>query len=430
MPKALLREILLEKEDSKKKKSKDLKIKSQGEFYAKLDLLNSSCLNIIAQITATEISMTGESTGSKALRTDLEKYMAKISEMLTDREKYQWNDDSVQDMVEELETNIKTSFENQSKFREEQLGKDDSLKFADDYLFLGDQLKTEANEIIFRIASIEKLESKAEELRKITDPLRSATTDDQLDIVAKNPILEKKPGENDDDFKKRQLDQENEIKARRDGIINLMAIFLGIPKEKVLEKFGEAGAKDKLATRIELYSGVMPFVESFTGRTYKRNEADEKKGIFDPQFIEDLSVLAEYRKFGTKKYLTAGKEKEDGTKKESFTAEVYAEIEKEMNTKREELKSLIKELRDANSGTTDKETKMIEILDEAEKELDSIEVKYTCDFKNISEIESQRKEMEDTLSKKSKFLNDKDIEIIKKMIVKIEEIEDYCSKKS
>ena len=206
----------------------------------------------------------------------------------------------------------------------------------------------------------------------------------------------------------------------------------------MIKKYDAADSKDKLASRIAMFNEVMPFIESISGREYERCSEKEGKGVFDPQFVSDLSVLAEYRGYYSEKYYKSSRpvEGEEEKEEEQFTEKEYKEIEEKMKTTREEMKKLLQELRDNNTGEdkdgkkrdSAKNLKMVEIIDEAEGELDDIELKYACSLKNMKSLESDKEEFQSNLERYSSLLDDKDKEIIGKMVIKIEEIQSFCKK--
>lgn len=419
MPRALLRDILLEKK-------KNLKYPTQGEFYSKLDLLKSSCININIELNTVKNTLGRETQSLSSVAEKIKGYMELISKMRSDKEKYQWNDESVQDMVDKLDSDIQQAFADLKKSRESGLGKNDALKYADDYYYQAESLKVRGNKILFDVASLEKQEQKERELKQNTDPFRENTLDDKLDIVAKKGI-EKKKNESEENYKKRKEEEEKMSILRRDGIIRLVASLLGVTFEELSEKYNKGSAKDKLASRINMFNEVIPFMETISGRKYERCSEKEGKGVFDPQFIQDISVLAEYRGYYEKKYYKSVRpeeEKESGSSQ--FSEEEYKKIEEKMKSIKGEIDTLLGKLKKNNEGGSIKNKEITEVVNQSKEELDKVELKYTCSRDNLSTL---KKEKEDLIKKKEKyksFLDPKDIEILGEIAAKMEEIEKFC----
>lgn len=419
MPRALLRDILLEKK-------KNLKYPTQGEFYAKLDLLKSSCVNINLELTVVKNTLGRETQSLSSVAEKVKKCMDLISKMRSDREKYQWNDESVQDMVDKLDSDIQQAFIDLKKSRESGLGKNDALKYAEDYYYQAESLKDRGNKILFNIASIEKQEKKERELKQNTDPFTENTLDDKLDIVAKKGIV-KKENESDDAYKKRKAEEEKIAILRRDGIIRVVASLIGVTFEELSEKYNKGEAKDKLAARIAMFNEVIPFIERITGRKYERCSEKEGKGVFDPQFIQDISVLAEYRGYYENKYYKSSREED---KKESdssqFSEGEYKKIEEKMKSIKGEISTLLSNLKKNNEGESIKNKEITEVVKQSEEELNEIELKYSCSRDNLSSLKKEKNDLIEKKEKYKSFLDSKDIEILGEIVNKMEEIEKFC----
>jgi hypothetical protein len=383
----------------------------------------------------TSAEFLGNKENTKKIRDDIESYLVEINKIGKDREKYLWDDESVQNLLigsDGLESKIEKAFEETKKARELNLGKNDSLKFANDYFKLAEEQKVKGNTIIFQLASIERQKMKAEEFRKSTDPIQQSSLDTEtLDIVAKKEI-EKKAGESDDDFKKRQEEQKSFTEKKREGIIKVLATLLGVTQEEVQKKYDEGDAKTKLATRIELYNKVMPLLEAISGRTYKRCEEKEGKGVFDPQFIEDLSVLAEYRGFYSEKYEKSDRpvEGEEEKSKDQFSEKDYLEIEEEAKKRKSEIESRLDDIIKDNSDPKDiKQKKLKEIAEESKKELNSIEFKFTCSTSNIKKMKVSKEELDSSVESYSKLLTAEDLGNLKDISEITQKILDFCDAK-
>jgi hypothetical protein len=428
MPRALLRDILTEKK-------KELPIKTEGEFYAKLNSLQSACFNVLASVTTAESLDDEEKKNTKGIRDNIEKYLVEIDQIGKDREKYLWDDESVQNLLigsDGLESKIQKAFEETKKSRELNLGKNDSLKFANDYFKFAEEQMEKGNRIIFELASIEAQKSKAEQFRKSTDPVQQSSLDTEtLDIVAKKGI-EQKEGESDVDFKKRQEEQESFTKKKREGIIKVIATLLGLTEEEIQKRYTAEDAKTKLATRIKLYNEVMPLLEAISGRTYQRCEEKEGKGVFDPQFIEDLSVLAEYRGFYSEKYEKSDRpvEGEEEKPKDQFTEKDYLEIEEEAKNRRSDLESKLNAIIKDNSDPDDfKQKKLKELAEECKKELNTVELKSTCSTSNTKKMKVSKEELDSAIESYSKSLTAEDLKNLKEISEITQKILDFCDTK-
>lgn len=430
MPRSFF-EILAEKKNN-------LYYKTQDEFDRKASALTLNFINFLGQIESVKASSVFASEGLENIEKDIRKDLVELRKFDSDKDKYRWNDPSVQEKIEEFEKKLNKAIDDseniQKKINDEKielLGDNGSLRIANTFFETAESLTAKGNQKIFAIASLDDKETKSRKRRQNTDVMEIAVFDSKLaDITAKKGEgVVRKTGETDDDFKKRQDAQTKErdesVARFKEGIFQYAAGCLGESSAEIKAKWNKGNTGEDVKYRNELLIKIIPYLESITDKNY----AVAKKGdpFGDRQFMADLEILARY----TPNY--SNYEYKDGgasiviTDADRKKIEIYMVGEDGKGGMKGKLKAKITEIKKNNSGATPKQKKMTEEMDSAESELEKVKGGDACDIESRNLLDSAKADMNSKIEQYKQYLTDKDKADMEEISKLIGQIESYCT---
>ena len=427
MPRSFF-EILTEKKNN-------LPYKTQDEFDRKALALTLNFINFLGQIQSVKASSVFSSEGLGKIETDIKKDLEQLRKFDSDKDKYRWNDPSVQEKVKEFEEKLNKSIDDsesiQKKINDETielLGDNGSLRIANTFFETAESLTAKGNQKIFAISSLDYKETKSRKRRQNTDIMEIAVFDSKLaDITAKKgEEVKKKNDESDADFKKRRDSEEGKIKEReksvakfKAGIFQYAAGCLGDSAAEIEKKWdAENTTREAIAKRNEILIKIIPYLEGITDKKYT---TAENNPFGDKQFMADLEILASYTpNYQNFEYKDGGAaiviEEADRLK--------IAEYMKDMKVK---ILKQISEIKTKNSGATPKQKQMTEEMNSAESDLAKVDVKNACDYESRTLLQAARDDMKAKILKYEQYLTNDDKKSMEDIAKLLAEIDSYCS---
>ena len=449
MPRSLL-EILLEKKDPKKA----LPYPTKDQFVTELKKLDEICTRNLIETFGVE-GFGGVNTFGK-IREDLKECQATLRKFKEEYQDYPWEDPTVQNKL--LETRKKIMGEDPDKpggllldlqkARIDSLGEEDSYRIANTYFQTAESVRISGTQKILKISMMRDNEDKVDRARANTDITENNDINkEKYDIVAKKVparSMDRPADMSDADWEieeakreadNKEIEEGNEQRVAdvirlRMGMFDYLATLTNVTREEVEKGWQNEGSNgdgeddptdDQRKYRKKLLLAAMPLIEKVTGRDF-----DEKGDpIEDKAYMDIIKVLACYSP-GFKNYEPDPKEE---VKEVEITEGQYKVIKTEMGKRKKEINDLIETIIANHPGTSMIDKIIKGEMEQAKKELDSVEPETACDVNSKRKLEKAKKDLADKVSKNKGALKEKDIEDLDKVAKIIEGIFRYCKNK-
>lgn len=448
MPRSLL-EILLEKKDPKKA----LPYPTKDQFVTELKNLDEICTRNLIETFGVE-GFGGVNTFGK-IRADLKEHQATLRKFKEEYQDYPWEDPTVQNKLLDIRKKIMGEDPDKpggllldlQKARIDSLGEEDSYRIANTYFQTAESVRISGTQKILKISMMRDNEDKVDRARANTDITENNDINTaKYDIVAKKvpersmdrpadmsdanwAIEEAKRISDNKDIKEANEKRVADVIRLRMGMFDYLATLTDVTREEVEKGWGigenkngeDEPTNDQRKYRKKLLLAAMPLIEKVTGRDF--DETGDP--IEDKAYMDIIKVLASYSP-GFKNYEPDPKEE---VKEVEITEGQYKVIKTEMGKRKKEINDLIESIIANHPGTSMIDKIIKGEMEQAKKELDSVEPETACDVNSKRKLEKAKKDLADKVSKNKGALNDKDIENLDEVAKIIEGIFSYCKNK-
>jgi hypothetical protein len=437
MPRSFF-EILLEKKNK-------LIYNSEDEYNRILNSLTDSYLSLLRRLVAVEKnSVLSAKDDVDSIKGEIKGDLDILQKYSSDREKYRWNDPSVQEEIKKISDKLKEDEKKSNSILDkindinaELLGEDGSLRKANSFFETAYSLMVKGGQKIYEVASLTNKENEGKKRRSNTDIMEVTTFDTDLaDIVAKKDNISQGAGESDSDFEKRKKDQEEKNKERdkkrddevarlKTGIFAVLAGILGESSADIDEKWNKDKTNKGAEYRNEILKKAIPYMRNITGKKYEKAEGNP---FSDEEYMKDISILGTY----TPAYQDFTPPKE-GEEDMPISDEEKEEIAKYMGDgskgKSKEILELMAKVEEDNKGVGPKQKAVREEIEKAKLELKGVNPGDACNFENRTALTNAKNDMQKKISSNKDILSKEDIDNFNAIMVKLEEIEAYCNRK-